>query len=482
MSYGLSDRLRSLRARLTIWNSIVVFVVGLFALLAVRQGLYFALLHEADIVLREEAEEILLTIKQTYPDRAAILSELRRKTIVHEQEGWFVQLRDAPAHTVWTSPSTPQELLDRPFVSTERGRGTTSGSYRLVELSLEQPDMPTFLVRVGTATRFIDDDVQQVTRIAAPVGLLLLLLAPLGGYVLSGRATQPLQEIISTTAKLRPDRMTDRLKIRGTHDELDQLSQKINAFLDEISRHLDEHRDFIANAAHELRSPLTALQSSIDVTLGQLRSPAEYELLLGTLSEQCESLTTTVNQLLLLAENAPNRRGLIERRTVDLSDLVRRSVEMFSGVAEERGIDLQALIDASVVLRGETDGLRQVINNLLDNALKFTPTAGRIVVSLRTHPSDNCIELVVSDSGKGIPQDEQERVFERFYQVDRSHQRQSGRRGSGLGLSICRAIIDNHGGTISVRSEVGNGSEFHVRLPLVDGPTGTNCYAVPTTA
>lgn len=467
MSYGLTDRLRSLRARLTIWNSVVVFVVGLFALLAVRQGLYFALLHETDIVLREEAEEILLTIKQTYPDRDAILSELQRKTIVHEQEGWFVQLRDAPAHTVWKSPSTPQELQDRAFDPTQRGRSTTSGPYRLVELSLEQPDMPTFLVRVGTATRFIDNDVQQVTRIAAPVGLLLLLLAPLGGYVLSGRATQPLQEIISTTAKLRPDRLDDRLKTRGTHDELDQLSQKINAFLDEISRHLDEHRDFIANAAHELRSPLAALQSSIDVTLGQERSPAEYELLLGTLSEQCENLTTTVNQLLLLAENAPNRRGHLERKPVDFSDLVRRSVEMFSGVAEERGIDLKSTIDSNVIVNGEANGLRQVINNLLDNALKFTPSAGHIIVTLRSLPAENRIELIVMDSGQGIPATEQERIFERFYQVDRSHQRQSRRHGSGLGLSICRAIVDNHDGTICVESDTGQGSQFRVTLPLI---------------
>ncbi len=459
------SRWPSLRARLTVWNSIVVLVVGLFALLAVRQGLYFALLHETDIVLREEAEEILLTIQQTFPDRAAILSELQRKTKVHEQEGWFVQLRDAPAHTVWTSPSTPPELLDRPFAPDEVGHGTTTGPYRLVELVLNQKGMPTFLVRVGTATHFIDADVAQVTRIAAPVGLLLLLLAPLGGYVLAGRAIQPLQEIISTTSKLRPDRLNDRLTIRGTRDELDQLSQKINEFLDEISTHLDEHRDFIANAAHELRSPLTALQSSIDVTLGQQRSPAEYEVLLGTLSEQCESLTTIVNQLLLLAENAPNQRGQLERQLVDMSDLTQRSVEMFSGAAEERGIDLQGQISPRISLHAEASALRQVINNLLDNALKFTPAGGRIVVSLSAHESDNSVLLTVADSGAGIPQAEQERVFERFYQVDRSHQRSAGRRGSGLGLSICRAIVVNHGGTISVESELGRGTTFRVSLP-----------------
>lgn len=466
MSYGIRDRLRSLRARLTLWNAVVVFVVGVFVLIAVRLGLNFALLHETDIVLREEAEEILLTIRQTYPDRDAILSELQRKSIVHEQEGWFVQLRDAPAHTVWKSPSTPPELLDRPFDLDQRGRGTTSGRYRLVELSLEQPGKPTFLVRVGTATQFIEEDVAQVTRIAAPVGLLLLLLAPLGGYVLAGRATQPLQEIISTTARLRPDRLTDRLVIRGTHDELDQLSHKINAFLDEISEHLEEHREFIANAAHELRSPLAALQSSIDVTLGQTRSVAEYEALLGTLSEQCESLTTTVNQLLLLAENASHRSALQERQTVDLSDLARRCIEMFSGVAEAREITLRAEIAADVVLHAEPNGLRQVINNLLDNALKFTPPGGCIVVSLVALTAERLAVLSVADSGAGIPLADQERVFERFYQVDRSHQRQTGRHGSGLGLSICRAIVDNHDGQISVQSEVDHGTTFEVRLPM----------------
>ena len=210
---------------------------------------------------------------------------------------------------------------------------------------------------------------------------MILFLAPLGGFWLSGRATHPLARIITTADRLRPSHMEERLPIRGTGDELDKLSLTINRFLDLIADYLERNREFVANAAHELRSPLAAIQSSVDVTLNSERSVAEYQDLLVEIAGECGQLGVLVKQFLLLAET-DTARFEIERRPVDFQRLVDRSVEMFRGAAEERGIQLGAHCRHDTAVQGDGDRLRQVINNLIDNSLKFTPRGGRVHVEL----------------------------------------------------------------------------------------------------
>lgn len=455
---------QSLRFKLTIWNTLVVLLVAAFALVSVRQGLHFMLLRETDDVLREEAAEILLAIEQSYPDREALYHELKRKSVVHQERGWFVQLLDAEGTEVWASPSTPELVLQSSTGFARGARFLTVGPYRIAQRRLERRGLPEYVVRVGTSTEFINRDVDKVTRIAAPVGLAILLLAPLGGFALSGRATRPLKKIIATTERLRPSRMSDRLPIRGTGDELDQLSQKINTFLDQIAEHLAHHRDFIANAAHELRSPLAAIHSSVEIALGKARTSEEYEDLLYSITDECAHLTTLVNQLLLLAESDA---GNLEMTTqpVRLDEIVRRSLDMFAGVAEERSVQLVADVQADVTVLGDGSRLRQVVNNLLDNAIKFTPSGGRVRVELHHDSREGGAALKVSDTGIGIPRDALPRVFERFYQADKSRLRATYDRGGGLGLSICQSIVSAHRGGIRIDSEEGHGTTVTVVLP-----------------
>ena len=262
-SRRIKPLLRSLRFKLTVWNTIVVLLIAILALVSVRQGLYFMLLQETDAVLRDEAEEIRLMLQQTWPDRETVFRELDRKSAVHEQHGWFAQVLDSPESTLWASPRIPVTIRARRFDAPQSAGFLTLGPYRVAKARLSEPGYPPFLIRVGTSTEFIREDVARVTRIVAPVTLCLLLLAPVGGYLLSGRATRPLQKIIRTTQGLRPSRLTDRLPIRGASDELDQLSVTINTFLDKIADYIDRHREFTSNAAHELRSPMTAILSSL---------------------------------------------------------------------------------------------------------------------------------------------------------------------------------------------------------------------------
>ena len=453
-----------MRFKLTVWNTVVVLLIAILALVSVRQGLYYMLLHETDGVLRDEAEEIRLMLQQTWPDRGTVFEELNRKSAVHEQHGWFAQVLDAPASTVWASPRTPDSVLSRPFDGSQPHGFLTVGPYRVAQSRLSRPGDPDFMVRVGTSTEFIRQDVAQVTRIAAPVAVVLLLLAPIGGFLLSGRATRPIRRIIRTTQGLRPSRLTDRLPIRGTGDELDQLSEKINAFLDRIADYIEKQRDFTANAAHELRSPMTAILSSIEIGVSKERTPREYEELLDLVHEECTRLTTLINQLLLLAESDAGYLDQV-RGPVSLDEIAQRSVDMFAGVAEDRDVRLVLETEPDVLVSGDPGQLRQVLNNLLDNAIRFTPPGGRITLSLHREPGSHDAVLSVGDTGAGIPPNELPRIFDRFHQVERSRDRTVATRGSGLGLSICQAIISAHGGEIVVESPPGYGTTVLVRLP-----------------
>lgn len=254
--------------------------------------------------------------------------------------------------------------------------------------------------------------------------------------------------------------------IRGTGDELDHLSLTFNLLLDRIASFLQQRREFLANAAHELRTPLAALRSTTEVALRSERTTHEYQELLGTIIEESESLEVLVNQLLLLAETeADTETLLLTGEPVALEELIERSCDMFVGVAESRSIELRFKIVRRGMVKGNRHHLRQVINNLVDNSLKFTPAGGKVNITLDVDSLTSIACFSVQDTGVGIAVDEKPRLFDRFYRGDRSRRRDAVTRGTGLGLSICQAIVKGHGGTLSVESQIGQGSCFLVSLP-----------------
>lgn len=454
----------SLHFKLTIWNSVAVIVAGIAALVAMREGVRLTLQRETDEILLEESTEIVLAITEFYPNLEEIYDELERKTSGHAEHGWFVELLDADGNKLWGSGNLPASVLQEPITGHKPFSTMVVGQYRVAQRSVDRPRLPRYTVRIGTPTEFIDANVNRLTRTMLPIGVALALLAPLGGYLLAGRATRPLQRIITTTERLRPQRLEERLPIRGAGDELDQLSEKINHFLDQIASFVARNREFVGDAAHELRSPLAAIQSSVEITLDKPRTPQEYSELLYNINDECARLSTLVNQLLLLAESDAGSLHLTHE-LFDLSEVVSRSLDMFQGVTEERSIDLQVQIEPGVQVHGNRVRLRQVVNNLIDNALKFTPDGGRLGVNLQRRPESASVSLEISDTGVGIGPEDLPRIFDRFYQVDKARSRTGDVRGYGLGLPICQAVVTAHQGEIKVHSVRGQGTSFTVILP-----------------
>ena len=460
------DFSRSLRFRLTVWNTLVVLLTVIIALIVVREGLRYYLLVEIDTVLDDEVQEILLTLEKLYPDRDQVESFLRRKDQAHLVHGWHIRWLDEDGKTtLWASELAPEQPLSK-LDSKVKGRNVlVSDTHRSVEREIDSPGIPKYRIRVGTLVAFIDEDVGRLTRVLAPVGLAILLLAPVGGFLLAERAVEPLQRLIRTTERLRPSHLEERLELRGVGDELDQLAHKINEFLDEIADHLQMNRDFVANAAHDLRSPLAAIQSLVEVTVEKPRTVEEYEDLLFQINDEVHYLGLLVNQLLQLAETESTASDL-PMESVRLSEVVARTVEMFEPVAEEKGVQLKFDLQEDVLVTGVPRQLRQVLTNLVDNAVKFTAKGGVITVVLGYDKKPGFGLVTVCDTGLGIPPESVGRVFDRFYQVEKARQRFGEKRGNGLGLSICQSIVHAHGGTISVVSELGKGSMFSMSLPL----------------
>jgi two-component system heavy metal sensor histidine kinase CusS len=448
---------RSFRGLVTAWNTVTLLLFTVALLFGLRYGLSYTMLREEDKLQAADTTEVGLFVAQDAPRWDRVQDALDRKAHSHIDRKWFGEVRDPTGNVLARSGVPPVPL---PPAGEEVAAPRTMGGYRVTRKRVLTEGAGELIIDVGASLDEIDEDVTRLTQLMVIAGAVLLIFAPLGGFWLAGRVIKPLADIISTTARLRPRNLHERLPLRHTGDELDRLSETINGFLDRIADHLARHRELTANAAHELRSPLAAILSSAEVALNQERTPEEYKELLGAIVEECGRLGSLVQQLLLLAESDAGRLAGARER-VDLGGLARKAVEMFRGVAESRGVDLRAEAPEPVWVCGDPGQLRQVVFNLIDNAVKFT-TAGGVTVAIRGGQAG--VELEVTDTGVGIPPENLPYVFDRFFRGDQSRTRLATG-GSGLGLSICQALVASHGGHIVVTSEEGRGTRVRVTLP-----------------
>jgi heavy metal sensor kinase len=320
---------------------------------------------------------------------------------------------------------------------------------------------------VGTEVTMAEFD-----RMVAGGAAAFLVLAIAGGLLLSRQALRPVAESIAAARRLDPGDLSGRLPKTGAGDELDELAETINGLLDRLAAYHAQVSRFTADASHELRSPLAAMRASVEVALQQPRTAADYRDVLASLGEQCERLTALVNGLLLLAR-VDAGEVLVRREVVNISALSEEAAEMYEPLAEERGIVFRWECRQGVAVLGDAQRLRQLVTNLVDNAMKFTPPGGS--VTLQVQQTGREAILTVADTGVGIGGEHLPHIFERFYQAN--HARSAT--GSGLGLSICRWIAEAHRGAISAESNPGAGTIFTVRLPFADNVLAGHEAPVP---
>lgn len=456
----------TLRVRLTLWNSTVVLLVTLAAFAAVSLGTRAALYREADAVLRGEVRETAIALRELSPDTDAVIAELQRKAVSHEERGWFTQLLTVDGVTLFRSESCPGMIAAfGPVRPGEEEIVVQRGPYRYARRRIEDPSDRVFHVRIGMSTAALDDDVARLLRQLLPVAGVVTLLTPLVGYWLALRATQPVADMLRIADRLEPTRLGDRLVEQGTQDELDRLALTINRLLDQVAGYVERQQQFVADAAHELRGPLAAMQSSLEVAISQDRPAADYRDAIADVLDEVRQLSKLANDLLLLAETGDARATTV-RELVDVAAVARQAVSMFDGVAEERSIAMSCTTAAGMpTVAADPAQLRRVLGNLIDNALRFTPAGGGVAIDVTNDREAGEVVISIADTGHGIEPDHIRQVFDRFFKADAARSRSAAARGGGLGLAICKSIVDRHGGRIDVASRLGRGTTFTIRLP-----------------
>jgi len=465
--------LRSFRFRITLWYGIALALVMLafgslmYGMVRLRlRNHYDRMLAEQSVqvgmVLREEEDCGVLTQAQI-----ETLDRLGPIILLHElngrQEVYYAspQMRANPLAPAVGSLGLGASTV--PLYLTLHHRGV---SWRI----LAQP-YQAHSGRHGTILLMAKLD--EIQETLAHIRITMLLLIPAGilgsalsGFWLAGRALAPVDRITRRANEIEASRLDQRLPHPGVTDEIGRLVDTLNRMIARLETSFQAMQRFTADASHELRNPLATMQNTIDVVLAQPRSPEQQRAALESLGEDVERLRRIVEDLLLLAR-ADNGRLLLKREPVRLDELVPGLGETCQARAAELGVALEVDVPGPALVIGDEPWLYQLVGNLVDNALKFTPPGGRVRLTLRT--GSGRVRLQVRDSGPGLPEGSFERVFERFFQADPSRARGASP-GSGLGLAIAAWIAEAHGGRIQAANHPAGGAVFTVDLPEAPGP------------
>ena len=458
-------RLRALpiRWRLTAWYG-AMLVAG-FALLglALYIGLRILLMDSFREQLDGQADLVESAIQQT-PDGPWI-DDATRNAFASDDR--YLLLFNAAGNAVLDKSASVGGVAPDPDAIRSALAGETVT--RIRELNGERFGVKTRPVRsgetivgalqVGTTFDDVDETLDLLLvalLIATPVAVAL---ATAGGYLAAGRALTPVATITQHAAGIGSDDLGARLNLDLPDDELGRLARTFDGMLARIEEQVERQRRFTGDAAHELRTPLAAMRAEVDLALSRPRDAVAYQAALEALDHDLGRMTDLLSALLLLARSDAGRLAP-DRNLFDAAGTVDAVAEHYRARATEHSVELQSAIESCRVTADE-DLIVQVLTNLVDNALAHTPPGGR--VTLGCQPDDGKVVLWVEDTGTGITAEHLPRVFDRFYRVDEGRTRDRG--GAGLGLGICRAIAEAHGGTIGITSQPGSGTRVELMLP-----------------
>jgi len=313
------------------------------------------------------------------------------------------------------------------------------------------------------------ETVATVYVIAIP---LLLLIAALGGHFLATRSLSPVAEMSARAAEISSSNLNERLPVGSRRDELSALAEVVNGLLERLERAFAQQQRFMADASHELCTPVAVLRTEADVTLSRpTRTETEYRESISVMRESAQRLGRIVDDLFLLARADAGHLPL-RREALYLEDVVDDAARAVRNLARERGVRVQLLPLEDSPYDGDADLLGRVLLNLLDNAIKHSPAGGTVTLALM-HVADE-YHITVTDEGPGIPAEARPHIFERFFRADKARSRTSGdaTTGAGLGLAIGRWIAEAHGGRLELVKSSGSATEFLLALPLSDSGHG----------
>lgn len=465
-----------IRSKLTIWYLIITLII----LLALTIGTHVSMEHLLFGAIDRELDIISDTIEQSYDPFSGSFGELRyTEEAINRYIQYYLAVYDLNKTPVYVSPINNFIALDIPLTTDKSEVGLTKRilvTERIPALHLKTPAEITFRIisrqlfynRVQSGWITIGMSIERTIESMHTLFYVLLsaaaggiIMMSVGGNLFIRKALNPVSEITKKATEISHRNIDERIQIKNKDDELGRLSRVLNDLLERLGKAFLSQQQFMADAAHELKTPLSILRAHWEAEINNPEVSMDLKEKLIQDIETITRLTHLINDLLLLSRTE-SLKSAFSFEPVFLDDILKDVINDSMVLAEMKSQDLQVTDMRRVLIQGDKMRLFQLFFNIIDNAIKYCPERAEIKISLRQDDGGAIIE--VRDNGPGIPETDLPHLFERFYRVQKDRARTTG--GSGLGLSIAELITENHNGTIEISSKEGSGTIFTITLPL----------------
>jgi len=448
--------LSSIKAKIIIFYLIVLFV----SLSVLGISLYFGLkkivYNSIDSSLQSKAEALATLIKEDEEEMDFKFSDEIMWEYSSPKSKSYFQIRRFNGTTIEKSASLKNSEL--PF---KPEKDITFYTIYLNGLPVRLINFPLHNIIIQCA-----EDMQKEINLLKSYKIhlslsifALMVISALGGFLIAKKALNPVKEISATIDRISETNLSERVNIKDIPDELKQLATSFNRTFDRLEKAFNRQKQFIADASHELKTPLSVILTQGEVVLRRQRSAEEYEKAIKTIIATAKMMSQIVQKLLVLARLNTDKIEL-KFENIDLAEITRESVKLLKPLAEQKSIKINVSGDEKPTVFGDKALLLELFTNLIDNAVKYNVSQGEINILFKEEK--DFVVTEIRDTGIGIPEKDLDKVFERFYRVDNVCAKEVG--GLGLGLSICKEIVNLHGGKIEIKSRIGEGTTVSVYL------------------
>jgi heavy metal sensor kinase len=461
---------KSIKFRLTLWYlvaiALLLLVFGTVAYYLLSKNLY----RNLDESLRARVIELQGSIKFE-GNQVLFDQKVNELVLIYDADGALVQ-RLGPNVKFSNIGETVQQALFgiSSFVSAETEEGP---NVRLYAAPYNVDSHTRVAIVVGRLPNDILSMLAVFRMVMLNASVLVVLLAGIGGWFLAGWTLKPVERISEIARGIGESDLSRRIDVE-TDDELGRLASTLNGMIGRLEEAFTKQRRFVADASHELRTPLAVIQAESSLVLEKPRDPGEYRRSLEIVSQEVAYMSEVVGKLLVLARSDAGFEP-VNFQDVNITDLLTEISQDIEALAQEKSLQISLGPMDGLTIKGDRVKLRQLFLNILDNALRYTPSGGTITGSVVR--KDGQAVVSIGDTGIGIPEEHLPFIFDRFYRVDRV--RTDGEGGTGLGLSIATAIVKMHGGSIEVESPAGGGTTFRILLPLAGPPSKPPTTTLP---
>ena len=467
---------RSIKFQLIVWYAGLLTasfaVLGVATYLALQGSLVAALKENQLRRARQIAQLLQEEVQRQNPARVGEEVETRyepglnnRLVRITQRDGAQLYLSRPPRDQSFDPAALPPPAWPARAEAARQAPLAAGRKMLLISHTLPVPGGTGYLIETGAPMDEVQADMRKWLTFLAALLPMVAVIALGGGFVLVKRSLSPVTRIAASAERISSQNLSERLPVAQTGDELERLSVSLNHMIERLDQALQYSRRFVADASHELRTPLTVLRGELESLVQEPRLTSEWRERLGSALEEVEHLANIVEGLFAISRLDAGEAA-VEWVKFDLAQLAAGTADQMALLAEDKNIRVTCAATKGVWVEGDRARLKQVVVNLLDNAIKYTAQGGAVTLTVGTKDSKALLE--VADNGMGIPPEALPLVFERFYRVDKARSRDQG--GAGLGLSIVKSICTAHQGRVEARSSPGQGSCFRVELPLVPAP------------